>query len=195
MTDDKPLAHDELGDDLDKMLRREMYFVGMEEIIDAHGWACQGVFTDTHAWVYTIGNNANELPELIMTTASMEMAHSMLNDLTHRMREHGLKIIAGQTLMVEDMEFRVVAVPLDQIIDSDLFNGWYGYYHIKPEDRRRKPVWVMQVVWPGYNAADVSEADREAGVIIAEEPDPNLLVWPTKDDPWADQPIYGEVWW
>lgn len=167
---------------------RQALIAEQREHMATIGWALMGVFTDSHAWVYTIGNDQVGLPELLMTSADPNGTARILNGLTEQMRAgllgplaHGVEFNPPG----ENWTLRCVEVPHEP--RSDRFNGWYAAHGFDVgsdvERELRKRLWVLQIVWPGHDA-------RGGG-----DPYEQPLIWPTVEEPWRDQPIFGEVWW
>src|SRR5690349_2058266 len=84
--------------DINDFLRRQ------NQIIDATGWAVTHVLpTDddpdtTAPFAYTVGLTAHDYPELITTGLPPEVAHSLLNDLAHRIYDKAERFSHGQRM-------------------------------------------------------------------------------------------------
>jgi len=59
------------------------YLAHVQEMIDCHGWAVQGVQRDrSHPpWAYTVGLTPNGKPELVVTGLPLTRATQLLNDV------------------------------------------------------------------------------------------------------------------
>lgn len=81
---------------------KKQYLREIEEIVDRHGWAVQGVGPDP-SWAYTVGLNILGHPELVIVGLPMSMAMDILNRAARVHIDYG--IVPGAPV---DIDYSVI---------------------------------------------------------------------------------------
>ncbi|MGX4657846.1 DUF4262 domain-containing protein [Micromonospora sp. SCSIO 07396] len=146
---------------IDDFLRRQ------EHLIDTTGWAVTHVLptddSDTTPFTYTVGLTAHDHPELLTAGLSPEIAHSLLNELAHRVHDRAERFTHGQR--IHNLITSYDAIIIDGPPTDDLLPGMAIARYGRARVRLQQMVWPdQQGLFPWETGYDL---DPEAQPLIA----------------------------